>query len=161
MEAGDHPAPPRRDRYDVVVIGSGLAGLVGGALLAKAGKDVLVVEQSDAPGGYARGYARGPYRFDPAINRLMQAGEEEIPAALWRFLGIDDRLEFLEVEGNYDAVFEGAHLRVPLDFKAFVEEHCRAFPGEADGITRFFETCKTVHRAVSYTHLTLPTIYSV
>jgi len=32
-----------RDRYDAIVIGSGLGGLTSAALLARAGKSVLIV----------------------------------------------------------------------------------------------------------------------
>jgi all-trans-retinol 13,14-reductase len=38
------------DAYDVVVIGSGLGGLSAAALLAMAGKKVLVVERHDRAG---------------------------------------------------------------------------------------------------------------
>ena len=37
--------------YDVIIIGAGHNGLVSAAYLAKAGKNVLVLEQRDIPGG--------------------------------------------------------------------------------------------------------------
>ena len=40
-----------KDRYDVIVIGAGIGGLTCGALLAKNGLSVLVVEQHYNPGG--------------------------------------------------------------------------------------------------------------
>ena len=42
-------------RYDVVVIGGGPAGLTAGALLAKEGKSVCVVEASRMAGRARRG----------------------------------------------------------------------------------------------------------
>jgi phytoene dehydrogenase-like protein len=41
------------DKYDVVVIGAGMAGLTTGALLAKEGKSVAVFEKGTVPGGRA------------------------------------------------------------------------------------------------------------
>ncbi len=50
--------------YDVVVIGAGLGGLSAGALLAKQGRRVLVLEQSKAIGGCCSTFERKGYRFD-------------------------------------------------------------------------------------------------
>jgi carotene isomerase len=49
---------------DVVVIGSGIGGLVAGALLARYGKQVLVCESHSIPGGAAHGFEREGFRFD-------------------------------------------------------------------------------------------------
>ena len=58
------------DAYDVVVIGSGLGGLTAGAMLAKDGRRVLVVERYTRPGGYAHSFSRGGDIFDSAIHLL-------------------------------------------------------------------------------------------
>ena len=49
---------------DVVVVGSGIGGLVAGALLARYGKSVLVCESHSHPGGAAHDFTRGGFRFD-------------------------------------------------------------------------------------------------
>jgi prolycopene isomerase len=58
-----------RSAYDAIVIGAGLGGLTAGALLAKAGKQVLVVEQADQPGGFIREFPYGPYKINPLFTR--------------------------------------------------------------------------------------------
>ena len=53
-----------KDKYDVICIGAGMAGLVAGNFLAKKKKDVLVLEQHSIPGGYVSGFKRKGYYFD-------------------------------------------------------------------------------------------------
>lgn len=49
---------------DVIVIGSGIAGLCCGALLARYDQDVLVLESHDVPGGAAHSFEIKDYKFD-------------------------------------------------------------------------------------------------
>jgi len=50
--------------YDVIVIGAGLGGLTSGALLAKQGRKVLVLEQSGRVGGCCSTFEKDGYHFD-------------------------------------------------------------------------------------------------
>jgi C-3',4' desaturase CrtD len=52
------------DRYRVVVIGAGVGGLATGAVLARAGLDVTVLEAHIYPGGCAGTFYHQGYRFD-------------------------------------------------------------------------------------------------
>ena len=62
------------DRYDVVVVGSGIGGLTAGALLAKQGLGVLVVEQHYLPGGSCTILRRQGVTFDAGGISLKPAG---------------------------------------------------------------------------------------
>lgn len=62
-------------KYDVIVIGSGLAGLTASLKLAKSGKKVALFEKHSIPGGYATNFVRkgkdgNLYTFDVSIHSL-------------------------------------------------------------------------------------------
>src|ERR1700742_1285992 len=65
---------PMSERYDVLVVGAGHNGLVAGSYLAKAGRKVLVVERSGAPGGLAR----SDFLIPEAPNHMINSGAIEL-----------------------------------------------------------------------------------
>jgi len=91
--------------YDVVIIGSGMGGLACGALSAKYGKKVLVLESHIKPGGSAHTFSRmhngGKYSFEvgpsifegldrPSLNPLriiIDALGEKMPVETYTGLG--------------------------------------------------------------------------
>ena len=56
--------PNSMDSYDVIVIGSGIGGLVAAGLLARYGRRVLVCESHALPGGAAHAFQRQGFTFD-------------------------------------------------------------------------------------------------
>jgi phytoene desaturase len=141
--------------YDVVVIGGGIGGLTGGALLARAGKKVLVVEAEAQPGGFARAIRRGAYTFDRA-DHLTWGCEETTPFgpglidAVLRHLGVRDRCEFVRMDDPmYEARFPGLTLPVPHGRDAYLEAHLKHFPGEAGGLGNLVELSSNIFRELN------------
>src|SRR5579864_494715 len=137
--AAAEPTQPRDDKYDVVVIGSGLGGVSAAALLAKHGQKVLLAERADAPGGYAHAFKRErdgrKYLFDAAIHVIP---EGEFTEGLLGYLGVGDKATLVECDSLYGAVFPDFRLNVPMGREEFVDTHVQHFPHEADGIREFF-----------------------
>ena len=135
----------RRDAYDVVVVGAGIGGLTTAALLARAGRRVLVVERHDRVGGYGHAFRRGRYRFDSAVHLIggcAPAGSDGgLVARLLGALDLAERAPLVPVDPIYDLRLPGATLRAPAGLEAFAEAHVARFPAARSGIHGFLGDC--------------------
>jgi prolycopene isomerase len=150
----------RRDSYDAVVVGSGIGGLTAAALLAHAGRRVLVVERHDRPGGYAHAFSRRRYRFDSAVH-LVAGGPAAIAGPvgplthLLGLLGVSDRCEFRRLDPFYAAQYPGFRIEPPAG-RDFLDAHIARFPAERQGLRRLHRLCVLVAREILRLPVDLP-----
>lgn len=141
------------ESYDVVVVGSGLSGLTVAALLAKAGRRVLVTERHDRPGGYAHSFQRSGCHFDAAIHQVggcQPTGERDtgLLDTILRRLGVRDQCEFLPVNPFYSGRFPGFQIDAPTGIHEFVEAYARSFPADASAIREVVDLSVRIDREV-------------
>ncbi|RME06717.1 MAG: NAD(P)/FAD-dependent oxidoreductase [Bacteroidetes bacterium] len=143
-----------RSAYDVVVVGAGIGGLTSGALLAKEGKQVLVVEQEDQPGGLAREFQFGPYVINPAIHAITGCHSTGprgpgIINAILNHLEVQNLCEFISIDPFYRVQFPGFQMDVPTGREAYLAAHLQHFPEEADGLHALVALCSTIFQELS------------
>lgn len=118
-------------RAPVVVIGAGLGGLSAAVHLAAAGREVVVVEAREGPGGCCGSAGVGPYRFDTGPSVLTMPG---VLADTFGAAGEELRhwLPLRRLDPAYRLVFhDGTHLDVRPDAEAMTEQ-VRALCGPAE-----------------------------
>lgn len=129
------------EECDVVVIGAGMGGLTGAALLAKAGLRVCVLEKADYPGGYLAGFRRKGFTFDTAIHWLNQCGPQ---GAVRRVLSIVG--EGAPVTPTLKRIrrYRGDSFDYLLtdDPDLLRDQLARDFPEQAAGMHQFFAAAK-------------------
>jgi protoporphyrinogen oxidase len=92
-----------------VVVGAGVAGLVVADALARAGREVVVLEREDRVGGLARSFARDGFIFDVGPHRF-HTDSPEVGAYVLDVLGDDHRT----IEWRSAVRMFGAFLEWPL-----------------------------------------------
>jgi prolycopene isomerase len=146
-------AEARRDRYDAVVVGAGMGGLTAAAILARAGRRVLLVERHDRVGGYAHAFRRGRYLFDSAVHLVggCEPGAFEGGSLVHRVLealGVRELCHFTRIDPFYTAVYPGLTLRAPCDLEEFAAAHAEEFPGEEKGLRQLLQECLNIRQEV-------------
>ncbi len=124
-------------RYDVVVIGAGLGGLTAGAILAREGRKVLVIERGNSVGGAASSYKAGDLFIEASLHKTSGPEDARDPKhrALTR-AGVLDKVEWVPTGSIFEV--RGGPLREPFSlppgFDAARAALTLRFPEVRDGI---------------------------
>ncbi|MFY0253895.1 phytoene desaturase family protein [Chitinophaga sp. 30R24] len=95
--------------YDVIIIGSGLGGLVCGAILSQNGYRVCIYEKNRQVGGCLQTYSRDKVIFDSGVHYIGGLAPGENLYKVFKYLGIYDelRLKRMDIEGFDHVNFAG------------------------------------------------------
>src|SRR4051794_9593028 len=128
-------------RMRIAVVGAGVGGLACGLRLARAGHDVVVLEQASAPGGKCGRLETEGFAFDTGASLVT------MPWVLRDLLG-DDTPELLRVEPVTRYSFaDGTGFDLSADLPRAMEALEAWSPGAGADWVRFLGTCASMWRA--------------
>jgi len=139
---------------DAIVIGSGIGGLSCAALLAKAGKKVLVVEQHDQAGGCCHTFVEEGYEFDVGIhyvgevtgNTLTQVYIDQITEGQLAWSPVNDVIDRVELGSGEDRIT----CDVAKGRDVWKNNLKVKFPQEHAGIDKFFTAMKEARKVIPH-----------
>jgi len=131
-----------RESFDIIVIGSGLGGLVCANILAKEGLKVLVLEKNNQYGGNLQTFVRDRCIFDTGVHYIGGLEKGQNLYQYFHYLGIAEKLRLKRMDKDgFDLVtFDNDPMEYPYaqGEDNFVEQLSRYFPEERAGIERFY-----------------------
>ena len=129
--------------WDVIVIGSGIGGLVTASQLAAKGAKTLVLERYLIPGGSGGSFRREGYTFDVGASMIFGFGEKGHTNLLTRALAdVGQHCETVPDPAQLEYHLPGGlNVAVDRDYEAFIARLSALFPHEAKGIRAFYDTC--------------------
>lgn len=136
--------------WDVVVIGSGIGGLVTASQLAAKGASVLVLERYLIPGGSGGSFQREGYTFDVGASMIFGFGTQGHTNLLTRALAdVGEHCETIPDPAQLAYHLPGGlSVAVDRDYERFLADLTALFPHEAKGIRAFYDTCWQVFRCL-------------
>jgi len=141
---------PLGDRWDAIVIGSGIGGLTTAALLSKqASKKVLVFERHYTAGGYTHSFQRRGYCWDVGVHYIggLQDPASPLRAAFGQLT--DGQLEWAPMPDVYDRIVIGGRtFEFPTGLERLRARLKDYFPTEASAIDRYLAAVQSAQKAM-------------
>lgn len=133
--------------YDVLIIGSGLGGLECGALLAKRGMRVLLLEGSNQPGGCMQSFRRGGLHFDTGLHYVGGLAPGQTMHKAFAELGLLD-LPWQRMDEDFDRVIiSGRHFAFHQGYEAFAEGLAKDFPHQREALQSYVQRLQNITTA--------------
>ncbi len=129
------------ERFDYVVIGSGVGGLFTAALLAQRGLRVGLLERHYAPGGYGHSFRRGAYTFCAQLHYLWNCGAKDDFGLFLRRLGLENAITFQRLDRDgFDRVrCPSFSYDIVSGFDRNVERLAARYPQHRPALVRYFD----------------------
>ena len=137
-----------KEKYDVVIIGSGLGGLVSANILSRHGYKVCVLEKNNQFGGNLQTFVRDKKIFDTGVHYIGGLDKDQNLFKYFTYLGIMDELKLHKLdEDKFDVVTfdsESREFYHAQGYAKFKESLVNQFPLEEEAIQAYCEKIQEV-----------------
>lgn len=130
------------NKWDVIVIGSGMAGMTCASALAKFGRRVLVIEKHYLPGGLTHMFSRKGAHWDVGVHAIGDFHETGRTKRQLDWL-TNKKIEMISLGNPYDRFYFPDNFDIGFSdsIKGFKAELIKAFPEEEKVINQYINLC--------------------
>ena len=134
------------NRYDIVIIGSGIGGLVCGGILSREGYRVCVLEKNKQIGGSLQTFSREKEIFDSGVHYIGGLDKGQNLYQIFKYLGVMDKLKLQKMdEDAFDKIIisnNSKAYRQAQGYENFIKHLTDDFPEEETAIRNYCEKIK-------------------
>ncbi|MFN8283455.1 MAG: NAD(P)/FAD-dependent oxidoreductase [Chitinophagales bacterium] len=132
-----------KEKEKIVIVGSGIGGLVCGAILAKEGYNVLVLERNKQIGGCLQIFVRDKLIFNSSVHYVGGLEKGQNLYKVFKYLGIIDQLEVHKLdESAFDKIIfanDEKEYNYAQGYDNFIKTLIADFPEEEQAIKKYVE----------------------
>ena len=126
-------------KNSVVIVGSGLGGLLCGYILSKEGYEVIILEKNNQIGGCLQTFVRNNCVFDTGMHYIGSMDNGQPLNYLFKYFGLTQKLRLKRLDLNAFDIIDIADSKYayPQEFNNFTETITKYFPSEHDAIKKY------------------------
>ncbi|HPI30401.1 MAG TPA: NAD(P)/FAD-dependent oxidoreductase [Bacteroidales bacterium] len=136
------------NKFDVIIIGSGLGGLQCGYILSREGMKVCILEQHSQIGGCLQNFTRDNCVFDTGVHFIGGLDEGQVLNRYFKYFGLMDKLDLKRMDANgFDTInFAGdpVEYKFAMGHEHFVDGLCHHFPSERKELEKYVGKLKDI-----------------
>ena len=135
------------EKYDVIIIGAGIGGLIAANLLVMEGYKVCVLEKNKQIGGALQVYVRNRVIFDTGVHYLGGLDPGQNLHRIFSYLGIIDKLRLKRMPDVFDTILIGddeKEYKMAQGYDRFIELLSADFPGEENAIRTYCDKLREI-----------------
>ena len=130
----------------IIIIGSGLGGLLTGFLLSREGLQVTVLEKHRKFGGCLQTFKRDRFTFDTGMHYTGSLASGQPLSNYWKYFELSDRLDLRKMDENgFDRIsYLGTEYPLAQGFDNFREQLLPYFPDEQTALKKYTNNLQEV-----------------
>ncbi|MBS1598045.1 MAG: NAD(P)/FAD-dependent oxidoreductase [Bacteroidetes bacterium] len=137
-----------KDNFDIVIIGSGMGGLVCGDILGREGYRVCVLEKNKQIGGCLQTFVRDKVIFDSGVHYIGSLSKGQTLYQIFKYLDLIDSLKLEKMDENgFDKIIiegDGKEYVFAQGYERFIRKLSADFPDEENAIRKYCERIREV-----------------
>lgn len=134
-----------KDKYDVIIAGAGIGGLICGCYLAQNGLKILLVEKNKNAGGCASSWRMGDFVFDVGAHLIGGCNRNGLFDFYLKKLNLT--VDFIKLSPFDRLTFADTTINVPDTLDRYIDELKNEFPHEKDNIDAVFKELIRIYRS--------------
>ena len=137
-----------QQHFDIVIIGSGMGGLICADVLGREGYKVCVLEKNKQIGGCLQTYVRDRVIFDSGVHYLGGLGEGQNLYQVFKYLGIINKLKLQKMDEDvFDKIIienDNKEYVYAQGYENFIQHLLKDFPNEEKALRLYCDKIKEV-----------------
>jgi len=137
-----------QNKYDIIIIGAGLGGLLSANILSREGYKVCVIEQNKKIGGSIQSFAKDKTIFNTGLNYTESLGDGEVLNQYFKYFKIMDKLKIkqLDVDAFNKISFGIDETEYPFaqGHSNFVDKLSEYFPDSRENLNDYVNTLQNI-----------------